>query len=147
MTTNYNGAYDLVRTEFMSYWRANAGAIVGGDPPEVRFYGVEEARIPETSFVRFIMQPVTDTQSSFRQTDGQRFAAEGLIYIQLFVLRTDPQAYEHCRGLAVLAQKRLRRAVDCVWFKNVRINDAPAEHKFLRQNVIAEYRYDEIQAG
>lgn len=146
MTTNYIGAYDAVTAELLAYWNANAPAIVG-TAPEFRFYNVEVTPIPNASFARFMMQPVSDVQSSFRQTDGQRFRADGLIYVQVFAIRTDPRAYEHCRKLAVMVQKRLRRAIDCVVFSNVRINDAAAEQKFFRQNVIAEYRYDEIQAG
>lgn len=47
----------------------------------------------------------------------------------------------------MLLQKRFRSAIDCISFVNVRINDTDPEEAFWRQNVIAEYRYDEIQTG
>lgn len=146
MTTDYNGAYDAITAELQTYWAANAPAIVT-PLPEIRFYGNELASIPSTYFVRFVMQPVIDGQSSFRQTNGRRFRADGLVYLQVFAPRKDRQAYEKMRQLSVLLQKRFRSAIDCVSFKNVRINDAPPEETFWRQNVIAEYWYDEIQVG
>jgi hypothetical protein len=146
MTTDYDAAYGLITTELKTYWAANAGAIVS-PVPAIRFAYNELGAIPATYFIRFVMQPVTDKQSSFRQTDGKRYVANGNIYIQVFAPRSDRTAYKKLRQLSMLLQKRFRGAIDCISFVNVRINDGPAEETFLRQNVIAEYRYDEIQTG
>lgn len=147
MTTTYASAYTSITTEFQTYWNAGAGAIVGGSAPVIRFAGIELPSIPKTYFCRLVMQPVADRQSSFRQTDGKRFRASGIVYIQIFAPKNDPQAYERLRGLSAFAQRRFRSAIDCISFVNVRINDAPPEQSFIRQNVIAEYAYDEIQTG
>lgn len=146
MTTTYLGAYDAVTAELRTYWAAHAAAIVGS-VPEIRFYGNEVGATPVTYFIRFVMQPVLDKQSSFRQANGKRYRADGIVYLQVFGPRDDRTAYAKTRALAALLQKRFRNAIDCVSFINVRINDAPPEQSFWRQNVIAEYWYDEIQAG
>lgn len=144
MTTSYNSAYDSITTELQTYWAANAGAVVT-PVPKVLYYAVETDDIPKTYFVRFVMAPTGDKQSSFRQTDGKRFVGTGLIYLQVFSPRSNRDAYEKMRQLSALLQKRFRSAIDCISFINVRIVDAPPEDNFWRQNVIAEYRYDEIQ--
>lgn len=146
MTTNYNGAYASITAELQTYWAANAGAIVT-PLPEIRFYANEIGAIPATYFVRFVMQPVTDSQSSFRQLDGKRYQSTGIVYLQVFGPRKDRTAYAKMRALSTLLQKRFRSAIDCISFINVRINDMPPEEAFWRQNVVAEYRYDEIQTG
>lgn len=145
MTTNYDDAYGLITTELQAYWATISTSIVGM-VPEIRFYGTENDKIPSTYFVRFVMSPVKDGQSSFRQTDGKRFRADGLIYLQVFAPRSDRASYAKMRKLSMQLQKRFRSAIDCISFNNVRIVDAPKEDMFWRQNVIAEYWYDEIQA-
>jgi hypothetical protein len=146
VTTDYNGAYDLITAELQTYWAANAPAIVT-PAPAIRFYGNEQGAVPATYFIRFVMAPVTDRQSSFRQTDGKRFRADGLISIQVFGPRKDRMSYEKTRQLSALLQKRFRNAIDCISFNNVRINDKPPLDAYWQQNVIAEYWYDEIQAA
>lgn len=146
MTTNFLDAYTTVTTLFRTYWAANAGAIVGNAyVPELRFGQVQVDNIPQKNFGRMTMEVVTDGQSSFRQTDGKRFRADGLIYIQIFGAKTDTQGAERARQLAYMSQRRLRKALDCISTRNVRINAAPDEQKFWRLNVIAEFSYDEIQ--
>lgn len=144
MTTNYNEAYGSIQTELQSFWAANAPAIVS-PAPILRFYGTEDSSIPTTYFVRFMMQPVRNSQSSFRQTDGKRFRENGLISLQVFAPRKVKTSYAKMRLLSALLQKRFRSAIDCISFNNVRINDAAPEDSFWRQNVIAEYWFDEIQ--
>lgn len=146
MTTDYDAAYTSITDELQTYWAANAAAIVS-PTPELRFYGNEISTVPTTYFVRFMMQEVTNGQSSFRQTDGKRFMAHGLVSLQMFAPRKDKTSYAKMRRLSMLLQKRFRSAIDCISFVNVRINDTDPEEAFWRQNVIAEYRYDEIQTG
>lgn len=144
MTTDYNQAYDLITAELQTYWAANAGAIVT-PIPALRFANNEVGDIPKTYFVRFLMTPVSNHQSSFRQTDGKRYREDGLIYCQVFSPRADRTGYAKMRQLSMLLRTRLRKRIDCISFNNVRIVDAPSEDSFLRQNVIAEYWFDELQ--
>ncbi len=146
MTTNYSDAYDSITTELQTYVAANSIPIIG-KVPEIRFYAVPEQGIPTDYFIRFMMQPVRDAQSSFRQTDGQRYAATGLISLDVFAPRKDRTSYKKMRLLSMMLQKRFRKAIDCIVMRNVRINDLAAEDIFWRQVVIAEYSYDEIQTG
>lgn len=144
MTTTYDGAYNSITAALKTYWAANAGTLIT-PVPEIRFYGNELTTIPTTYFIRFAMHQVMNRQSSFRQTDGKRFREDGIVSIEVYAPRSDRQAYQKMRQLSMLLQRRFRSAIDCISFNNVRINDVASEENFWRQNVIAEYRFDELQ--
>lgn len=146
MPVTYEEAYDLVIARVNTEWPVGSNAIVGRQI-EMRYKGVEKA-LPDDMFARLTMRPVLEGQASFRGGDDnpQRYEAEGLIFVQVFVPKNLPTAEEYSRKLAVVAQRIFRGKTfsGCIRFKNVRINDLEAEETYLRKNVIAEYSYDEI---
>lgn len=146
MPTTFEAAYDEITDQFKTGWAAEAPAIVGF-LPEVRFTGVEEGSLPQDHFCRFTLDPVIEAQASLRDGEnGQRYESEGLIIIQVFTWRKNPQAEEFGRRLSVVARDifRGKTFLGCILFRNVRINRLEAEAKYWRYNVIAEYQYDEI---
>ena len=152
MTTTYPEATDAIMGMFYEEWTANTTAIVGY-VPEVRWQNVEEPGTPDSSkyFARITMQPVDEYQSTFRNGEnGQRYTAQGLIFVQLFAPKSESQAAEELRNLAQMVKAIFRGHTDAdnIWFRRSRINEVAPNttdnEKFYQTNVVAEYRYDEI---
>lgn len=150
MAYTYDEAYTLITDQFRTRWGAEAAAIVGSvDAPEIRYAGVEKPDIPNRTFGRFVMDPVTNPQASLRNAEfGQRYENNGVIIIQLLVRISefDTKAESVARKLAMLAQDIFRDPAfpGCFIFRNVRINNLAPEAQFIRKNVIAEYQFDEL---
>lgn len=151
MPTTPEAAYEAITDHFSAYWAANAVDVIN-PAPELRFEGIETGEIPKEFFARFALRPALEGQSSLRDGDnGQRYTAEGIIFVQVFGPRgaANPRAQEYTRRLANVAKNAFRgqSLFGCIWFRNCRVNALDPESKYHRFNAIAEYRYDEIGKG
>jgi hypothetical protein len=147
MPLTYEEAYDLITNRVIAEWPTRSAAAVGS-AVEMRYKGIEK-EIPSTMFARFTMRPVLEGQASFRggEDNPQRYKAEGLIFIQIFVPKKIGQVgEEYSRKLGEAAKRIFRgKTFDgCVTFKNVRVVDLDPEEMYLRKNMIADYEYDDI---
>ena len=163
MTLTYDAAVDEMFGQFRAAWIAGSAAIVGY-VPEVRWPGVEpknpdgSLKKPESDkyWARVSQQGVDDEQTSLSACvesneigatlPASRFTAIGLLFVQLFCPKTDPQGVELGRKLASLSQRAYRgkKTSGGVWFRNVRIIEVEDEELWHRFNVVAEYEYDEV---
>lgn len=146
MPTTPEQAYETVTDHFFTYWQQYA-PLVYSPAPEIRWKGVEEPALPKEPFVRFTMQEVIEGQTTLRDGEnGQRYTNEGLIFVQVFVPRDNDTPAELLRKLSQTAKRAFRgRALPGgIWFRRVRVNELEPENKWYRNNVIAEYRYDEV---
>lgn len=141
-----DAAYDTITNHVLTNWSTYAAGILTSGVPELRFADVEKDDIPNGYFVRFSMQPVTQRQATLRNGEDQRYRSQGVVYLQVFSLRSDELYGERGRKLADAGRKLFRgKSLDgCIWFRNVRVNRLEPEPKFGRYNVVAEYEYDEI---
>ena len=148
--------FDEVRNEifalFNAAWEANTAAIVGY-VPEVRWQGVQERDLPESSkfWVRVSKQTVFEEQATLSTCEGKpgqkKYTASGLVFVQLFCPKSNAQAVELGQKLAKVARNAFRGKTTPgkIWFRNARINDGiPPEELYERFNVVTEFEYDEL---
>lgn len=147
MSITYAEAVDemfaLVQTTVVN----DTSAIIGYEL-QVEWVGVEnETPLDLTKYwIRVSENTVTEEQATLRNGSFKtRYETDGLIIVQLFCPKSDAQAMEKGRSLAMLLRNTFRgKSTDCVWFRNSRINNLPAEDNWLRFNIISEYEYDEL---
>lgn len=146
MTTDLDEAWDTLTDYLEAQWPTVSSAIVG-TPVPLYYEDLTKPDIPSSHFARFSMQPVGDRQRYFKNGDvGQPiYVTNGVLYLQVFTLRSDFKAAELKRRLAVAGKALFRgKSFDgCIWTRNVRINWLDPEPKFLKANVVAEYQWDE----
>jgi hypothetical protein len=146
----YEEAIDDIFKTFKTAWDTSSASIVGYIP-EVRWPGVEEPEVPDRSkyWVRISQQTIADEQKSFRNGTCRSFETAGLVFVQLFLPRSDSKSMQLGKKLANLSRNAFRkRSVNGgVWFRNSRIVEIPPEDAFFRLNVVAEYEYNENYEG
>lgn len=128
------------------------GQAIAGYVPEVRFYGNEKATKPDGSkFWALISQRTAEErQSTLSNCAGvvgqKRFTVRGLITVQLYCPKSNPQGMAKGRELAILARNAFRGQLlaGSIWFRNARIAELDPESDSYRLNVMAEYEYDEL---
>lgn len=147
MSTTYENAVSEMFERFYSVWQTDTVAVVGS-VPEVHWQGIETGQKPgfDTFWARVSQETVSDEQSTLRNGDsGQRYETNGLLFIQIFCPKSDPQGMAKGRQLGSIARNAFRSHVtpSGVWFRNPRVVELEAEEKWLRLNVIVQYQYDE----
>lgn len=148
MTTDYISAVDQMFALFNTAWLANSAALAGY-VPIVRWQGIEEAGTPDASkfWCRVSQQTVEEEQSTLRDDSGvRRYETTGLIFVQLFCPKSQVDALEIGRKLAVVARNAFRGKTTSgkVWFRNARIIELEPDSSAHRFNIVSEYEYDEI---
>lgn len=147
----YNQANDEINATFLAAWNAGTSAIVGY-VPEIRWQNVQNRALPDGSkfWVRVSKDTVFERQATLSVCEGspgqRKYTASGLVFVQLFMPKSNAQAYELGQQLAVVARNAFRGKTTPgnIWFRNVRINEINPEELYYRINVIAEFEYDEI---
>src|SRR5215217_4211944 len=148
MPTTQEAAYTAMVTAFETGWNAGTPAIVGSAPP-IRIKDVETGDIPKTHFSRLSINTVLEYQSTLRDGElGQRYTVEGNVIVQVFAFKGNDKAVEaaeYARRMAIIARNCFRGVClpGGIQFRNVRVQDARTEEKFIRRNVVAEFQYDE----
>lgn len=147
MAYTFDGAYTAVTDYVLAAWLAGVPAIVGIPNPELRFQDVERDTKFQHTGARFVMDSVTNPQSSLRNAEfGQRYANNGIIIVQLLVKRGQVDAAERMRKLGDYLKDIFRNPAfpDGFILQNIRVNRLEPEPDFLRANVIVEYQFDEL---
>lgn len=147
----FDDARNQMNAMFWASWQLNTPSICGYIP-EVRWQGKEDRSLPDASkfWVRVSQQTLIEQQTAFSKNvnnnAGRRFTTKGLMFIQLFCPKSETRSFQMGAELAVVAKNSLRgkSTANCVWFRNVRINELPPEELCFRFNVVAEYEYDEV---
>ena len=147
MSTTYANAVSEMFERFYTVWQVDSIGVVGS-VPEVRWQGVETGEKPnfDSYWARVSQETVDEQQSTLRNGGtGQRYRTDGLLFVQIFCPKSDPQGMENGRALAVIARNAFRAHTtpSGVWFRNPRISELEAEEKWLRLNVLVQYQYDE----
>lgn len=147
MAHTYSEAYTIVSEHVLAKWNADVPAIVGKAAPELRFQDVKvESKFVDTG-ARFVMDSVSNPQSTLRNAEhGQRYENNGIIILQLFVKSDVKVAAERMRNLGDYCKSIFRDPAfpGCFIFRNIRVNRVEPEPQLLRANVIVEYQFDEL---
>lgn len=147
--TDYKAAIDSIFALFMAYWNANSTDILD-EAPAIYWQGIEEAAKPDSSkyWIRISQQTIEEVQKSFTaENSRKRFQISGLVFVQLFCPKTDSQAFNNGRQLAVVARNAFRgnKTSAGVWFRNAVIKELSSEESYHRFNIVVEYQYDEME--
>lgn len=152
MSLTYRGARDEVYGLLTAAWDANKDAIFGGYAKEIRYAGVGDPSKPDGDcyWVWLSMQSIDSEQSTLSTCVGKpgqvRYTDFGLVFAQLFGPRSDTEGPGRLPQMSEILRNTLRRKNrgGHVWFRAARIIPLSEEEKWLRENVVAEYNYDEI---
>lgn len=147
----YTQAGDEINTQFLTAWNAHSSAIVGY-VPEIRWQNVQNRPLPDGSkfWVRVSKDTVFEQQATLSVCEGlpgqRKYTANGLVFVQLFMPKSNHQAFELGQQLAVIARNAFRgkSTPGNIWFRNVRINEVQPEELYFRINVISQFEYDEL---
>jgi hypothetical protein len=147
VSLTYEEAVSEMFERFYAVWQADTVAVVAS-VPEVRWQGLESGVIPgfDTYWARVSQETVDEQQSTLRNGDcGQRYRTDGLLFVQIFCPKSDPQSMANGRKLATIAKNTFRSHTTPggVWFRNPRVVELEPEEKWIRLNVIVQYQYDE----
>lgn len=147
MISNYSNARDEMFAQLTGVLPALTTLL--GYAPNIVYQGVETAAKMPTDklWMRISQQTVLESQAALAGNDlKRRYNSSGLIFVQVFIPKTEVQNYAF--GLAAANVIKLayrgKQTSNCIWFNNVRIQELPAETAWFRINVVAEYQYDEI---
>ncbi len=151
MTVTFTEAVDLIFGIFNTAWTGGAEAIVGS-VPTVHWQGMElpDKPDPDTFWCIAQLNTVQEKQATLRggndPIQAKRYTTTGIFTLQLYCPRSDSQAMDLGRQLAVLARNAFRKPENGnnVWFRNPRINELPPDENSYRLNVIVEYEFDDI---
>ncbi len=124
-------------------------ALLLGYTPPIVYQGIDKESSPDVSklWFRASIQTVQQPQATLSGNDlKRRYTTDGLLFVQIFIPKSNSQDYKLGLQVAELIQKAFRgkRTENCVVFRNVRFQELPAETAWNRVNVVAEYQYDEI---
>lgn len=147
MIDNYSAGRDEIFAQF-NLALPSVGTLIGY-APNIVYQGVEEpAKMPtDKLWVRVSQQTVLESQATLSGNDlKRRYSSEGLFFAQIFSPKSKPENYALSLAVANILKLAFRgkQTADCIWFRNVRIQELPAELAWFRINVVAEYQYDEI---
>jgi hypothetical protein len=121
------------------------------DPkPPIRWQGFEKGAVPETDFVRVSIQNAKQVQGGFLSYEDPGpskicYDASGLVFVQVFALRSKADSYRLGERMAIEARNIFRgiQTPNGVWFRNCRYEELAPEEKFYRWKVTAEFEYTE----
>lgn len=147
MTTRYSNAVDEIFDVVNVAWNAGAAAIVGYTP-EIRWQGIEEDGLPDSSefWARISQQTVDRKQTTFA-VSTLRYTVTGLLFVQLFGPKSDVSSMEKLRTLAEMICNALDgvKTDGGVIFRNTRPQELLDDEGFKRINVVSEYEFDEVK--
>lgn len=143
---NYPTAVDTIYSRLLDAMPAIADIV--GYTPEIRFQGVVEEQPPKANefFLRARVEPVNETQATFRNSQDKRYQADGLVIIQLFSPMNIVGGIDTLRQVADLIKKAYRGSISGsgIWYYNTIILEIPPDRHWNRLNIRSEYEYSEI---
>lgn len=147
MAYTFDDAFVEVATHVKAQWDIGVPAIVGFADPELRLAETESPKLFTKTGGRFVMESVTNPQSSLRNAEfGQRYTNYGIVIVQLLIRRNGEESPSIARKLGDYVKDIFRDPAfpGCSIFQNTRVLSLEPEAMFLRRNVVTEYQFDEL---
>jgi hypothetical protein len=125
-------------------WNAKFGYNI-----DVRWPGTPKAAKPDPSrlWARVSKQVVKETQTSLANVSGERnFTTIGLLFVQLFCPRNQPQSLDNGRLVAVAIEAAFRNQSPSgeIWFLNEAIRELAETDESYPITVVTEFQYDTL---
>lgn len=170
MPSTYFESYDQIRKRFETHW---LDWITNGIPENIHNPTVRQAPIvfskidgstytpkiywadkvdeqdpdPTEHWVRFHTDEISNEQQTFPSSASEpiRYRVHGIVVVELYFSKLN-YAHDH-RKLSVIARNIFKpRNLKCnpIWYMNASIKHLKSEEKYLRNNVISEYKFDEF---
>lgn len=152
MPIPYDTASDEMYALFFEAWKAGAAEFNDGEVPVVKWpYKFDGKGNPVDSvWARVSRQTVREGQAALvnGENGGRVYTSDGLLFVQIFAPLNDAKAGWRLLKLAMLARDSFRgqSTPGGVWFRNMRIQELPADAKSYQIKVVTEYQYDELGA-
>lgn len=148
---NYYDAIDSILSKFYESFKIYSPNIVGY-LPEIQWPNVEKQNNVDGSkvWVRVSYQTISSPQTSLSVCVGaigkKSYTNTGFLTIQVFTPKSLAESDDILKRLSMAIRDSFKSsgAKGGVWFRNPRINELPQEDLFYRNNVIIEYRFDEL---
>lgn len=150
MATTYSAAVDEV-FGMVNGVLTGAAATLLGYTPDIRWPGVPKEAVPDKTklWARVSLQIVTDTQTALANANGQRmFTANGLLFVQLFCPRNQPESIDNGRSIATDLQTvfRTNGISGEVWFTQAKFVELPETDESYPINFSTRLQYRTISA-
>ena len=150
MSLTLSQARDAINQKFWDDWNSLAGAQNGGTVPLVRWQGEDDGdKPPATSpWARVTILHATSSQDVLGVAGGGRsFERTGSVIINIFAPLSGGQGLTQAEALAIIAQNAFEGqtagAGDCIWFRNVTVNEIGPDGAWFQFNVTADFLYPE----
>lgn len=136
-------AIDAMFAQFNAAWQAGTAAVVGY-VPEIRWQGREKETPPpgDKYWARVSNQTVGEGNAAI---GNSLFESYGLVFVQVFAPKSEADANEKGRALAVLARNVFRAQNPLVCFRHARVQELEPEAAFIRFNAVTEYEFYELK--
>lgn len=145
----FTGARDEILGLFNTAWIALAPAVNGGLVPEIDWPGVDTGDYPPITKprARIFIRHNGGGQRTFGETGNRRFQRTGFVTVQVFTPVTNRDGLTLLENLATIARDAYEGVgtASGIWFRNVRIQEAPTADGANQANVIAEFEYQELK--
>lgn len=142
--TDYYNATDEMFGHVTDAWADVTMSVVGylGD---LRYAGKEIATVADKRkhWARVSTQTVREHQTAFGDR-AKRYTTRGLLFVQLFSPKLDPNGADQGRQIAEGMKNcfRGKQTASSVLFQNARIQELQSDDDSFRWNVVTEYQYD-----
>lgn len=148
---DYYSAVDSILSKILESFNIIAPPIVGY-LPQIQWPNVEKQENVDGSkfWVRVSYQTVSSPQTSLSVCVGaigkKSYTNTGLLTIQVFAPKSLAESNDILKRLSMAIRNSFRSsgANGGIWFRNPRIIELSQEELFYRNNVIIEYRFDEL---
>jgi hypothetical protein len=150
MALNEIQAREEILTMFHTAWTAQAGVLVGGNPPKILWQGKEEITPPLTDlgYARVTVLHNRSQQSSLAGEVGSiRWTRSGLVIIQCFGPINTGRGLDTSLALAKIAKDAFegKSSPGGIWFRRCGINEIGPSNGWFQVNASAEFTYDEVK--
>lgn len=148
---DYSDAIDEIYSKFWEAFQVFAPPLVGY-LPAVQWRNKEVPGTADGSkfWVRVSYQTIDSAQSSLSVCIGEpgkkSYTNLGFLTFQVFAPKSLSASDKILKQLSAEIRNTFRsaRSSGGIWFRNPRIVELPPEELFYRNNVIVEYRFDEL---
>lgn len=133
----FDEARDVMLTTFLTAWKPLGFPVVWTDVP---------GSVPNGSTVwaRVVLRHATGGQGSLSGDTGKkRWRRAGTLFVQVFSPVGDGSSAGYSAAQTVV--DAFQSAKDCVWYRNIRMNEIGADGSFEQFNVLVDFTYDEVR--
>lgn len=133
----FDEARDVMCATFLTAWEPLGYPAVWTDVAST---------IPETEKVwaRVVIRHANGGQGSLAGDTGvKRWERTGTLFVQVFAPVGDGTLAGYDAAQAVV--NAFQSARDCVWYRNIRINEVGADGAFEQINVLVDFSYDDVR--